>query len=76
MSNQPLGGYSGVQLPDGFHISTFWERAAEEDIYVSPLNRVKWMVRAGDGSYHRVVFAIDDGRVIGECDCLGYRNRA
>ncbi|WP_380681062.1 hypothetical protein [Salinigranum sp. GCM10025319] len=75
MSSEPLGGYSRVRLPDDFASSTPWERAKEQEVDVSPVNRVEWMVRVGDGALHRVVFALDDGYPIGECDCLGNKHR-
>lgn len=75
MSSEPLGGYSEVELPDGFASSTSWERATEQEIDVSPVNRVEWMVRVGGGALHRVVFALKDGHPVGECDCLGCKNR-
>ncbi|AUV82061.1 hypothetical protein C2R22_10715 [Salinigranum rubrum] len=75
MSSEPLGGYPDVELPDGFASSTSWERAEREDADVSPVNRVEWMVRVGNGALHRVVFALDGGKPVGECDCLGYKNR-
>jgi hypothetical protein len=75
MSSEPLGGYSEVKLPDGFHSSTSWERAADQESDVTPVNRVEWMVRVGDGALHRVVFALNDGQPVGECDCLGHKTR-
>ena len=72
--SRPIGGYPDVDLPDAFGTSTPWRRASDQDVHVSPINRVEWMVRVGDGDLHRVAFALDDGHMIGECDCLGHHH--
>jgi hypothetical protein len=67
-----LAGYPRVELPDGFHTSTSWERAGDEEAVVDPINRAEFFVRVGDGDRHRVAFGLRDGEPVGECDCRGW----
>lgn len=75
MSIDQIGGMADVQLPDDWNQSTSWERAKSDDVLVNRVGRAEWMVRVGDGDLHRILFAIDDGETIGDCDCRGYEHR-
>lgn len=70
-----IGALSGVELPEDFGTTTSWRRARDEDTSLSRVTRAEWMVRVGDGDLHRVEFALEEGHMLGECDCRGYRHR-
>lgn len=70
-----VGGVPSLDLPEDFGTSTSWERARTEETSLSRITRAEWMVRVGDGDLYRVTFALDDGHMIGECNCKGYQYR-
>lgn len=74
MSSERIGGVPTVELPENFGVTMSWERAQNEHTSVSRVSRAEWMVQIADGDLHRVVFALDDGHMIGECDCKGYQH--
>lgn len=76
MSIQRVGGLEDVDLPEDFGQSTSWERAKNEPTKTARVGRAEWMVRVGDGDRHRVLFALEDGHMVGDCDCRGYQYHA
>lgn len=74
-TDEPIGGLADVELPEDFGDgNTSWHRARTEETLVSRIGRAEWMVRVGDGDRHRVLFALDDEHMLGECDCRGYQH--
>lgn len=56
-------------------MSTSWQRAQTADAVAGPVNAAEWDLLLGDGSPHRVLFAVYDGELRAECDCRAFEFR-
>ncbi|WP_199242170.1 hypothetical protein [Halorubrum sp. SD626R] len=62
-----------LRFPDGWTMSTSWQRAQAADGVVGSTNPAEWDVLLGSGDCHRVLFAVYDGHPRAECDCDGWQ---
>lgn len=71
-----LGEPPVLQFPDGWTLSTSWQRAQEADDLGGPVNPAERIALFDDGGApHTVLFAISGGELRAECDCPGYDHR-
>lgn len=71
-----LGGYPTIEFPDGWTLSTSWQRAQRERDQGGPINdaeRTVWLT--GSDSPRRVVFALDGRSLRCECPCQSFAYR-
>jgi hypothetical protein len=73
-TDERVGRVPAVELPEEFGTTTSWERAQREHASLSRVSRAEWMVRVGGGDLHRVTFVLEEGHMLGECDCRGYQH--
>jgi hypothetical protein len=71
---EPLTGEDDLRFPEGYTLTTSWQRAQSEPLEVSPINDHEAMVRLGEGSYHRAVWYLSGTSLRARCDCQGYQH--
>ena len=73
--NRRLGSPDRLRFPDGWTMSTSWQRAQSADAMTERVTPAEWDVLLGSGDCHRVLFTLLDGDVRAECDCAGHKHR-
>lgn len=61
-----------LTLSDGWATSTSWRRGQSSRSAKNPITDAEWLVRVGDGDRHRVLFTIEAGDLVANCDCDGW----
>jgi len=74
--DRQLGEPSLLRFPDGWTLSTSWQRAQTERDRGGPINDAERMVYLEEsGKPHRVVFVLDGATLRAECSCEGHHYR-
>jgi len=69
---EQVGGTPTFCRPDGWTLSTPWQRAQTETDRGGPLTDAERMVWLSDGNPHRVIWALRRQSLIADCDCEGH----
>ncbi|MHB9287375.1 SWIM zinc finger family protein [Halobacteriales archaeon Cl-PHB] len=70
-----------LTFPEGWTLSGSWQRAQTARSRVSSYNAAEWNVVLGHpgsnqpGGFHRVLFAVESGDVLADCNCRSYEYR-
>jgi len=67
-----IGTPDALRFPEGYITSSSWQRAQTEELEAIHINDHEIMARLGDGSYHRTIFHVSEGTLIGRCTCKGF----
>ena len=67
-----LGEPDRLSFPEGWTMSTSWQRAQSEDAVIGSRNPIQWDVLMGCGDRHTVTMCVLRGEPRAECDCDGY----
>ena len=68
-----IGDPPVLSMPDGWTLSTPWQRAQDETDQGGPINDAERMVFLSGGDTHRVTWALKGRTLLADCDCKGHQ---